>query len=101
MNYTIIFNPEIYDDLKEAMNWYENRQTGLGERFYNEVNSLFDYLEDSPEKFALRYDEVHCLPVKNFPFLIHYRIDKQNRVVLVEAILNTYRNPQLWEKRRK
>jgi hypothetical protein len=29
MKFRVLYNPEVYDDLKEAMDWYEERQSGL------------------------------------------------------------------------
>jgi len=39
--------------------------------------------------------------VEKFPFLIHYIIDEDSRVVNVYAIIHTSRNPKIWERKTK
>jgi len=39
------------------------------------------------------YDDVHCLQVGVFPYLIHYTIDTPNRFVLIEAMICAYQDP--------
>jgi hypothetical protein len=30
MKFRILYNPEVYDDLVKAIEWYEDKQVGLG-----------------------------------------------------------------------
>jgi len=66
-------------------------------RFFSILKKHLNSLENSATHFAVRYDDVRCMPVKKFPYMIHYRI--HNKTVMVEAVLNTHRNPELWKKR--
>jgi hypothetical protein len=36
------------------------------------------------------------MPIEKFPYLVHYRVNEQNKTVKVEAILHTNRDPQDW-----
>jgi hypothetical protein len=42
-------------------------------------------LSSNPRQFAIKYDDIRCMPVEKFPFLFHYRIDEAKRTVKVEA----------------
>ena len=33
MIYTIVYNPRLYDDVKEAVEWYNAHHPGLGDEF--------------------------------------------------------------------
>lgn len=99
MIYAVIINPEVSTDLEKVISWYDERVEGLGHRFYEEVNLFLNLLEIQPNKFAVRYDDVHCLPINKFPYMIHYRIDELNHFVFIEAILHTSRNPTRWKKK--
>lgn len=55
-------------------------------------------LRTNPEKFQKKYDEVHVYFLKTFPFGIHYKIDFENRVVLIVAFFHTSRDLTNWKK---
>lgn len=39
------------------------------------------------------------MPTPSFPFLIHYRVEDQENLIKVEAILHTSLNPAKWKER--
>lgn len=74
MTYKVNINPEAIIDIQEAIDWYNTQQKNLGKKFYTAVLHQIDSLVKNPH-FEIRYDEVHCFPLKKFPFMIHYTID--------------------------
>ncbi|MEX2592801.1 MAG: type II toxin-antitoxin system RelE/ParE family toxin [Anditalea sp.] len=91
--------PEAYQDIQEAIGWYNQQQTGLGRRFHTEVKASFKKLEIHPF-FQVRYDNVHCFLLKKFPYMVHYTVDEPNKKIIVRAVLGTSRNPKLWKGRK-
>jgi hypothetical protein len=100
MRYRLAFNPEFYHDLQQAIDWYEEQKPGLGMKFYLSVKEQTLRLKTEPLKFAVRYDEIRCVPLKQFPYLLHYQTDFDNKLVKVEALLHTSRNPDEWRARK-
>lgn len=92
-DFKIKIEPEALDDIQQGINWYKNQKTGLGRRFHQEVNSLFNRLKTNPY-FQIRYDNVRCLPLKTFPFMVHFTVDEQEKLIIIRAVFNTYRNPK-------
>ncbi len=99
MNFKIIYNPDIYNDIQEAIDWYNEQQSGLGVRFYNVLQKQLKSLTKDAFLYAIRYDDVRCLPLKAFPYMIHYRVDMTQRIVKVEAVIHTGRDPHTWYKK--
>lgn len=33
MKYKLVIQPEVFDDIQEAIDWYNTRQSGLGKKF--------------------------------------------------------------------
>ena len=64
MPFKIKLEPEAKLDIQEAITWYNKQKKGLGKEFLAEVNSYFNTLKKKPH-FEIRYDKVHCLPLKN------------------------------------
>jgi plasmid stabilization system protein ParE len=79
-------------DLYESRNWYNKQQAGLGKRFLFSVQLTFDLIQQSPALFAIRYQNMHTAPVRDFPFLIHYIVDDEKKHVLIIAVLHTSRD---------
>lgn len=77
-------------DMQEAYEYYEAQAEGVGEKYLDALDHAFEILRINPN-FQIRYDDVHCLPLKKFPFMIHYRIEGNQ--VFVYAIINTNLNP--------
>ena len=101
MNFKVLYNPEVQSDLIAAINWYEEKQTGLGDKLLIIAKKQLKTLQTSALQYAVRQDNVRCLPLKKFPYMIHYCVDVENRVVKVEAVLCTFQNPVKWKERAK
>jgi hypothetical protein len=90
--YKIVADPRVADDLKIAKGFLNARRKGFGAKFLNEYRSFLKTLEINPE-FQKRYKDFHCLPLKTFKYMIHYKIDQVNKIVRVYAVLSTYQDP--------
>ena len=87
------------EDQREAARWYNKQMKGLGSQFMNRIRERVLDLEKNPFIFQIRYSNIYTAVVRQFPFMIHYTIVKFNKTVDIIAILNTYRNPEIWKNR--
>ena len=99
MRFTVEYNPEFFNDLVQAVDWYNDRQIGLGERFFNKVRKQTAKLSTLALLFAVKYDDIRCMGIDRFPYMVHYRVNEQTSTVKVEALLHTSRDPEIWYKR--
>ena len=99
MKFKVVYNQEVFDDLQQAINWYNKQQPGLGDRFFTASKKQLNSLKSSALHYAIRYDNVHCMPIKRFPYMAHYRINLSDKTVTVEAVFNTSRSPKVWKNR--
>lgn len=97
MAFTLVIDPRAIRDVQEAIDYYDGQQAGLGERFEAALSKHLLTLEKNP-LFRIRYDDVRCLPVKKFPFMVHFTVDEQNSQVTVRAVLHTSMDPKNWKK---
>lgn len=101
MQYKIIYNPEVQKDIQSAVSWYNEQQPGLGKRFLTVAKKQLNSLKVTANYYAIRYDNIHCMPIRKFPYMVHYRIDPENKTVKVEAVFHTSRDPKRWYQRTK
>ncbi|SDT63981.1 ParE toxin of type II toxin-antitoxin system, parDE [Mucilaginibacter mallensis] len=100
-SYKIKIKDEALVDILNITDWYNERVPNLGLKFQKNTRLQINTLKHNAYSFAIRYKDVRCTLVKKFPFLIHYIIDEDNKVVNVYAIIHTSRNPKIWERKTK
>ncbi len=82
-------------DIQKEIKYYNRKQPGLGKKFHIEIKRYFKAISQNPF-YAIRYDKVHCLPLKIFPAMIHFSIDERSKIVVVRAVINTNKNPKVY-----
>ena len=96
MKYDIVYLSEAQIDIQNAKRWYKLQQIGLEKRFAKEVKNAILLIGNDPHLFEVWYRSTRIVFTKNFPFGIHYTIDKiQNRVVIL-AVLHSSKDSNNW-----
>ena len=98
MKFILKIEPEAFFDIQEGIKWYNKQQKGLGNKFHKEVKKHFDSLVKNPF-YEVKYDEIRCLPLKLFPYTIHYSVHETKRIIIIRAIFNTNQYPLKIKKR--
>ena len=99
MSRRLEIRPQALADIAEAAAWYEERQTGLGERFTREVVAAIDALLPNPLIYRLRNRRLSarwCFP-RSFPYRIVYRF--ADDAVTVVAVIHAARQDRHWRER--
>jgi plasmid stabilization system protein ParE len=87
-------------DLREAFDWYEDQQAGLGLEFAADFRKCFRRLRAGPQLCAIRFADVRRMNLERFPYAIFYIIHPGELRLL--AVLHASRDssPVLAERRR-
>lgn len=96
MAYKISIDPDARIDIIEAIDWYNDKQQGLGFRFYKQTKTALNNIQKNPLGYAIRYKTIHTAIINKSPYLIHYVVDQDLRIIKVLAIICMYRNPETW-----
>jgi toxin ParE1/3/4 len=86
-------------DIEDATSWYENQKTGLGFDFSFQLTEAFQKIMDAPEAFRFLFDNNRYAKLKQFPYIVYYKINEINSEIYVFAILHEKRNPNIWKNR--
>jgi plasmid stabilization system protein ParE len=92
--YKISYLSRAQKELNEAIEWYEDKQEGLGKRFLKEVQKKLEFVKKQPDYYAIRQNFSREVKVQDFPYHIIYRVDEQRKVVVIQSVFHTRRNPQ-------
>ncbi len=98
MSYKINIDFDALNDIQDAADWYELQLKGLGIRYKNQVKKQINSLKKNPHLYAIKYNEIRCRKIEKFPFLIHYKVNDQLKLVEIFAVFHTSRNPEIWKR---
>ena len=90
--------PEAQNDIREAAQWYEEREAGLGIRFVREVRASLERIADDRLTFPIIGQDVRRSLLHKFPYSIYFVTDRN--AVSVIAVLHQHRRPDKWKSRR-
>ena len=76
------------------MRWYENKQEGLGFRYFQKLDEKLERVVSNPYQYQIRYKSVRIAFLDIFPVGIHYTVE--NDKIFIHALLGTAENPQFW-----
>jgi hypothetical protein len=80
-------------ELDEAVFYYETIRKGLGEKFILDYENQLNTLYNIPF-FEEKYNNVRTLPLKKFPYTIHFTVDELEKIVSIQAVTCDYQNPE-------
>ncbi len=81
-------------EIEESFLYYENIRKGLGEKFILDYKDHLKMLYKFPF-FEEKYNVVHTLPLKKFPYTIHFTIDELEKIVSIHAITSNHQDPNI------
>jgi len=87
----LVIKPAAESDLLEIFTWYEDRQSGLGAVFIEEIQSCFDLILQHPEIFQEIDKDIHRAVTRVFPYCVFYTNDEEN--VFILAVLHAAQRP--------
>ena len=90
--------PEAQTDIREAAQWYEDREPGLGLRFLREIRSSLQHINDNPLRFPIIEKDVRRALLHKFPYSIYFV--NESEAIAIIAVLHQHRRPGEWKSRR-
>ena len=98
MGFKVVITPDAHIDTLEGIEWYNKQSVALAKRFYQTIKKTYKTIRQNPY-FQIRYEDVRCLPVKKFPYMIHYIVDEQRERIVIIGVICTHRDPEIREER--
>lgn len=84
-------------ELDEAIHFYNNEASGLGDLFLTEVLKCLERIAKYPQSWHPCSKRTRRCRTRRFPYGIIYQIRKEE--ILVVAIANLHRKPDYWRAR--
>lgn len=97
MNRPVRFLGAARAELRRAADHYDRKRPGLGDELLAEVERAVLQLCAFPESGAPHHAKTRRLPLRRFPFLVIYRLQGEELVVV--AVAHQRRKPGYWGRR--
>jgi toxin ParE1/3/4 len=95
----VLIKEEVYDDLIEAVRWYEKQSPNLGIRFFNEWEEALATVAKTPFIFQFQYKNFRHSKINRFPYLIIFEIE--DSLIIVYAVIHAHRKSSARYKRKR
>jgi plasmid stabilization system protein ParE len=91
------FHPDVQAETDAGYQWYEQRQTGLGTDFLDEVEQVLAQIAANPARYGFADGDIRAGLLARFPYAVYYRVLSDRIRVL--AVFHTARDPSAWQSR--
>ena len=90
--------PRVANDLLNSLDYYEKISKKVSTNFLNAFKQTLSKIKRNPN-LQIRYNEVRCIPLNNYPFMLHFKIYEKDKLVVIYALIHTSLNPNdYWVK---
>lgn len=95
---SFVLHPEAETEFNQAIEYYEELETGLGYDLAIEIYSTIQRIVAFPKAWPIIDSDIRRSLVNRFPYGILYSVE--NEVIYIIAIMNLHRNPEYWKLRK-
>ena len=94
---TFSFHPEAEQEFLYAIDFYEDKEEGLGRDFALEIYSTVERILSYPIAWPILEDDIRRSLVRRFPYGVLYsQLDEE---IIIVAIMHLNREPNYWKSR--
>ncbi len=97
MKFKLVIKPSAEVDISKIVSWYKSKKKDLANLFLEQVEVRMNLIQENPNIYQKKYEEVRVGLLRKFPFGIFYVTEEQT--IYVIAVLHTSRNPMIWKTR--
>jgi len=94
---TYSFHPEAELEFLLAIDFYEDKEAGLGRDFALEIYSTVERILTYPDAWPIVEEDIRRSLVKRFPFGVLY--SKLEEEIVIIAVMHLNREPEYWKTR--
>jgi plasmid stabilization system protein ParE len=91
--WNVEFDQMAEEEVFAAVEYYEKANPVIANQFQNTIGAAVEKLKLHPY-FQLRYNQTHCLPLKKFPYMLHYQIEEAKNLVYIIGCIHTSLDPE-------
>jgi len=91
------FHPEAEAEFNDAIDYYEDKERGLGYDFAVEVYATIQRIVGFPKAWPVMKNGFRRSLVRRFPYGVLY--SEEDEEIWIVAVMHLHRNPEYWDGR--
>ena len=91
MKLILVVEPTAEEDMFIGYRWYEDRHVGLGAKFLEALEELFDHILENPLLYVESIPCVRRSVTRTFPYLVFYAFERNTIHIL--AVIHAAQDP--------
>lgn len=95
MTVEIIIKPKAEDEMRAAAEWYEARRPALGFEFLEQVDVVFERIQENPRQLRFYEDSVRIVHLRRFPFGVFYEVEDDKAFII--SVMRLSRREDRWK----
>lgn len=95
MTIQIVIKPKAEHEMLAAAEWYEARRPLLGFEFMEQVDLVFERIQENPRQFRFYEDSVRIAHLHRFPFGVFY--EDEHDTAFVISVMRLSRREDRWK----
>jgi hypothetical protein len=84
--------PKVFQDTSDAANWYDDRESGLGDNFLNCFRATYNPITSNPFAYRIVYKNYRRILLHPFPYALYFHL--QDEMAIITLVFHTARNPE-------
>jgi len=97
MKLVLVIEPAAEEDIFIGYRWYEDRRVGLGVKFLEVLETLFDHILENPLLYVESIPGVRRSVTRTFPYLVFYAFERNTIHIL--AVIHAAQDPEYISER--
>ncbi|MCX6152350.1 MAG: type II toxin-antitoxin system RelE/ParE family toxin [Ignavibacteriales bacterium] len=93
----VLIHPAAFEELKEAIHFYDSKVEGLGKLFLDEIERGIEIIQNAPKTWRKYSKNYRRFLLTKYPFAIIYRL--KNNSIQIIAFMHLHRKPNYWKSR--
>ena len=101
MTYRVVIADEAEREFAAAVDFYDKREPGLGQRFARDVRDLFREACKNPERFSRASRLTRKAKVLGWPYSVYFTVKEETSELVISTVWHGRRNPAELRQRLK
>ena len=102
MTFRVVIEEDAEKEFAEAVEFYDEREPGIGQQFARELQAFFKTVCADPERFPFASRLTHRAKMpKPWPYSVFFAIKRETSEVVISTVWHGARNPAELHRRLK
>jgi len=97
-SYEVIILQLAEEDLQSIFEYYFQEAPEMLDTLVSEYDKTIEHLETTPLLFSKTDGTFRRILIQRFKLFVYYRVIRDKKLIVIEAIMHTSREPNIWKR---